>query len=407
MSIESFGAWFVISNVGLVAATILAAFAFFHPRVLKSPAWRATVTPLASIIGSGFLVVGPILAQAFGEAAWLAMAVLCAAGYLHGEAIRHNIRHVPPGSFALPPAARLIERASDLTLSLAYFVSVAYYLNLFAAFSMRIVGVEDRFTVQVVASIAIAAFGAVGFYGGLRALERLEAEAVGFKLSVIAGIVVALVLFAFTAHLPEAPIASHAGTDEFRTLLGLIILVQGFETSRYLGAEYDAETRIRTMRRAQWIATLVYVVFVFLITHLFHDGPVGPGGETAIIDMLRPVGVAVAPLLIAAALASQSSAAVADMTGASGLLAEVSRGRLPVKAGNLVTALAAIGITWGADIYEIILYASKAFVVYYALQSLQATLSSLRRKRRIDAVLFASGVLIAIAVVLLGKPVAG
>jgi hypothetical protein len=36
----------------------------FSKRILNSRRWRATVTPLASIIGSGFLVAGPILAHA-------------------------------------------------------------------------------------------------------------------------------------------------------------------------------------------------------------------------------------------------------------------------------------------------------------------------------------------------------
>ena len=31
------------------------------PRLADAPLWRATITPLASILGSGFLVLGPIL----------------------------------------------------------------------------------------------------------------------------------------------------------------------------------------------------------------------------------------------------------------------------------------------------------------------------------------------------------
>ncbi|WHH50826.1 hypothetical protein QFA96_24650 [Pseudomonas sp. Ap32] len=396
----------MISNAGLLLASILAACIFFHPRVLGSRLWRATVTPLASIIGSGFLVAGPILAGTFSGAAWLAMLALCLVGYLYGAVMRHNIRYVEPNLGALPPTAALIERACDLVLSLAYFVSVAYYLNLFAAFGLRIVGVEDRFSVRIVASVAIATVGLIGLSGGLRALERIEVNAVGLKLSVIFGIIVALILFASTYHPVSAQVESQAGFGKFQILLGLIVLVQGFETSRYLGAEYNLETRIRTMRYAQLISTFVYVGFVFLVTHLFCDRPQAIGGETAIIDMLRPVGAAVAPLLIAAALASQSSAAIADMNGASGLLAEATHSRISVNAGSLVTALVAIGITWGASIYEIITYASKAFVAYYALQSLQAIMSSLRRSQFANAAMFAVGLLIAVCVMLLGKPVA-
>ncbi len=194
------------------------------------------------------------------------------------------------------------------------------------------------------------------------------------------------------------------GAREVSILLGLVILVQGFETSRYLGAEYDAATRVKTMRWAQWIATAIYLVFVLLITRYFTNGLPAEGGETAIIDMLAPIGAAVAPMIIVAALASQLSAAVADLNGAGGLLAESSGRRLRVKAGNLITALVAIAITWTANIYEIIAYASKVFVIYYGLQSLQAAISAWRRRRFGMAALFSLGVLIASAVILFAAP---
>ena len=38
------------------------------------------------------------------------------------------------------------------------------------------------------------------------------------------------------------------GLEEIGIFLGLVILVQGFETSRYLGGKYDPLTRVRTMR---------------------------------------------------------------------------------------------------------------------------------------------------------------
>ena len=47
----------LIVVVSLVAITAL----LFAPRLTASPIWRATVTPLASIIGSGFLVSLPLL----------------------------------------------------------------------------------------------------------------------------------------------------------------------------------------------------------------------------------------------------------------------------------------------------------------------------------------------------------
>lgn len=397
------------ANITLIVAALLIAGLMFQPRLLKAELWQATVTPLASIIGSGFLVAGPILAHAAGTKAWMAMLGLCATGYLFGAAIRHNIRHIEPRLKSDPSKFEAgLERASELALSLAYFVSVAYYLNLFAAFGLRIGQVVDPLWIRIAATAVIAGVGAVGLLGGLSALERLEVGAVALKLSLIGGLLVALGLASALA-ISAGDFAwrreTHPrGTEELRILLGLVILVQGFETSRYLGAAYDASTRIRTMRWAQWIATAIYLVFILLITPYFHDSLPAQGGETAIIDMLRPIGSAVGPLIILTALASQLSAAVADMNGAGGLLAEASGKRVKVRYGNLATAVAAIGVTWAGDIYQIITYASKAFVIYYALQCLQAAVSAWRMKRLAMAAACAFGVVLALAVIAFAVP---
>jgi hypothetical protein len=397
------------TNFVLVAASLLCAVIFFRPKLLRSRTWRATVTPLASIIGSGFLVAGPLLAHAAGTLAWAAMLGLCATGYLFGSAIRHNILHVEPKLRHKPPLpVAALETASDLALSFAYFISVAYYLNLFAAFGLRLGDVVDPVAVRIGATGAIAVVGIIGALGGLRGLERLEAGAVGLKLSLIGGLIAALG-FAAIIMVANGTLSWYApdhvrGSKEIGILLGLVILVQGFETSRYLGDEYDAETRVKTMRRAQWFSTGIYFVFIVLITSYFTGDLPRAGGETAIIDMLMPLGTAVAPLIILAALSSQLSAAVADMNGAGGLIEETSRHRLKVKTGNLVTALVAIALTWMADIYEIITLASQVFVLYYALQSAQAALSAYGQRRYGRTALFAGGVLIALAVIIFALP---
>ena len=50
------------------------------------------MTPLASIIDSGFLVLAPLLVREFGTRAVGVMAGLCGVAYYVGEAIRFNIR---------------------------------------------------------------------------------------------------------------------------------------------------------------------------------------------------------------------------------------------------------------------------------------------------------------------------
>jgi len=403
-----------IPSLVMVAVAAMTVIFTLHPRLIRAPLWRATVTPLASIIGSGFLVAGPVLGHTAGNWAWLAMFGLCAVAYLFGSAIRRNILLVEPILANGPPTTIFVlERCSDLALAFAYFVSVAFYLNLLASFGLRGLGIIDVELTRWLSTAIIAAIGALGITKGLGALENLEEGAVGLKLGLISGLLAALVfssLSALSHHtfaLPPPP--NEFGVHEVGVLLGLVILVQGFETSRYLGDAYDPRTRVRTMRYAQILSSAIYVVFIFLVTPYLLGRLPTEGGETGIIDMLAPLGVAVAPLIIIAALSSQLSAAVADMNGAGGLIADATVRRLSARAGYAVTAAVAIAITWTANIYEIIVYASKAFVFYYGLQSGLATLIAVRKDtaNRLHAILFALGTLLSIVVLVFGTPAVG
>lgn len=178
-----------VGNIILVVASLAFALVVLSPRLLSWRGWRATVTPLASIIGSGFLVAGPILSHAAGRLAWLAILGLCAIGYFYGSVIRHNIEFVEPRLNKHPPrVVWFIEEVSDLALALAYFVSVAYYLNLFSAFALRGGNVVDAFWIKVVATVVIGAIGTLGVARGLGALEKVEMLAVGIKLALIGGL---------------------------------------------------------------------------------------------------------------------------------------------------------------------------------------------------------------------------
>ena len=396
----------------MIAIAAVTALAALNPRVLRSKRWRATVTPLASIIGSGFLVVVPILAHAAGNWAWLAMTALCAAAYMFGAVIRHNIAVVEPLlENGAPRSLRLLEGFSNLALTFAYFVSVAYYLNLFAAFGLRSFDITDPAWVRIASTGVIASIGLVGIVRGLGGLEMLEEGAVGIKLGLIAGLLAAMALtsaLALGSGTLSLPVLDHAtGSREVAILLGLLILVQGFETSRYLGEAYDRKMRIETMRSAQIISTVIYIAFVFLATPFFTADAPASGGETAIIDLLAPLGMAVAPLIIMTALASQLSAAVADLNGAGGLIVSASAGRVAMAVGYALTATAAIAITWIANIYEIIAYASKAFVLYYGLQSIVALVTMSHSggwRRLLQSGLFGFAVLVSVAVLVFGIP---
>ncbi len=396
----------------MVVVAAISALMLLRPSLIKKPMWRATVTPLASIIGSGFLVAGPVLIPIAGNWAWLAMLALCGTGYLFGTAMRHNIAYIEPlASGKLTRAEKAIEHISEFALAFAYFISVTYYLNLFASFALRADDIIDPDISRWLASALILGLGLMGAFRGLRALENLEAISVGIKLALIAGLLAALTMW-FIASLDTHSLELTIFTlkpdgQDLGILLGLVILVQGFETSRYLGDAYDGPTRIKTMRLAQLISTGIYLAFILLITPFFVTDMPMVGREPEIITILEPLGTVVAPLVIFAALASQLSAAIADMNGAGGLLSSATSHKMPVRAAYLATAFVALAITWTASIMEIITYASKAFVVYYGLQSALALIFSWRSKqkhRSAKIVLFAIALLIALAVMIFGIP---
>lgn len=81
----------MIVNACILAVVLVAGSILLLPRVANARRWRAATTPLASIIGSGFLVLGPILDASYGAWAPAVMALLCLVAYLFGSAIRFNI----------------------------------------------------------------------------------------------------------------------------------------------------------------------------------------------------------------------------------------------------------------------------------------------------------------------------
>lgn len=359
----------------LDAAIILVAFALagylaFSRRLRASSDWRATVTPLASIMGSGFLISAPLLAGIVGRLALLCMALLLALAYLVGGAIRFNIRHFEPIENKGHGPAQDIAELSRIVLVGAYFISVTYYLELLAAFVLRAVGAHSQVAADGITTLLLVTIGGVGMWRGLRELEAVEKYAVAFNLGMIGALLVGLAVY--NIHLAIAgswslpAVSSEIDLHDLRVLLGLLIVVQGFETSRYLGHEHPAKQRIATMRAAQIISTIVYLTFIALVTVLFHGGP--SADVTAIIEMTRPVAIVLPVLLAVAAVGSQFSAAVADDEGAGGLIEDITRGRIPIRYAYLLILVVTVVLAWSTDINQIIAYASRAFALYYALQ---------------------------------------
>lgn len=341
------------------------------PKLANNRLWRATLTPLASIIGSGFLVLGPILDDRFGAYGLLAMAALCAMAALFGSAIRFNIAaYDMDGWIAGSPVERL-EQISSWVLAFAYIISVAYYLNLFGAFGVSLADVDQDISAKLLTTVMFAFILVTGWTRGFSALERLEQISVGLKLAVIGGLLVGLAsYFGTKAAAGDLVINTPqvTGWNAVAMLFGLMVTVQGFETSRYLGDTYSAKTRIASMRLAQLISTAIYLVYIGLVTFVFAREELH-FSETAVVDMMAMVAPILTVLLVVAALSAQFSAAVADTSGSGGLFEELTHGRVSSRVGYLLLIVIGIGLTWTADVFQIIAYASRAFAAYYAIQA--------------------------------------
>ncbi len=370
----------MLSAIIIVVALLLAGFLAFSKRLSRSSGWKATVTPLASIMGSGFLVSAPLLGGIVGNLAVICMAMLLVLAYAVGGAIRFNIRHFEPIENAGHGPAQTVALLSRVVLVGAYFISVTYYLQLLAAFLLNAAGVKSQIAAHCITTSLLLIIGGIGMWRGLRMLEGLEKYAVALNLGMVGALLLGLTIYNVELliggdwALPA--ISSAIDFRDIRVLLGLLIVVQGFETSRYLGDEHPAEQRIATMRAAQLLSAAVYLVFIALATVLFHDG-LGTD-VTAIISMTAPVAIVLPVLLSVAAVGSQFSAAVADNEGAGGLLEDITHRKLPMRYAYLLILLVTVALTWETNVNGIIAYASRAFALFYMLQCVVAFLVAWR-----------------------------
>lgn len=358
----------IIASLTFVAACAL----LLMPRLRRSEAWRATVTPLASIIGSGFLVSLPLLMGIAGSWAILPLAALIVLAYAIGGAVRFNIVHGEGLIDARKPLALFVlARAGHLTLGFAYFISVTYYLSLLAAFLLKGAGVDIPYGPKILTTVALATVGIYGFARGLRALEVFEEYGVALNLAVVAATLAALLYFGirleWTGSWPQAAAVPPFNWHSARVVLGLLIVVQGFETSRFLKGNYAPAMRVKTMRYAQLASGAIYITFyalaIPLAGHHFNRADVA-----AVTTLLGGVASFLPLMLIGGAVFAQTSASIADSIGGAGLIAEVSEEKLPRRYAYPLIAAGGIALTWSANVFEVITYASRAFALFYAVQ---------------------------------------
>lgn len=361
----------VIGALGI----LLTCFFAFSSKLSKSEGWQATIIPLASIMGSGFLVSAPLLAGVVGLYAVISMAGLLILAYFVGSAVRFNIEWFEPIE-ANKGIAQDFAFLSKMVVAGAYFVSITYYLQLLAAFSLRIANNENEHLANIITTALLLLIGVIGIWKGLALLSKVEKYAVSINLGMVGALLIAMLVYNIklatsgTWHFPD--VDSTINIKDIRVLLGLLIVVQGFETSRFLGSKYSKARRISSMKTAQILSSIIYIIFISLATVMFHNDL--KADVTAIIAMVKPIAWILPILLSFAAIVSQFSAAVADTAGAGGLVQTLTKHKLPVRYIYLIILLITVFLTWETDVNQIIAYASRAFALFYALQCVVAFL---------------------------------
>lgn len=347
------------------------------------------VTPLASIFGSGFLIIAPILAAAVGKYAGFAMMAVCLLAYMVGYVIRHNIRYAEPElekGIANSPT-QIFEKVSDLALIPAYVISVVLYLKIMSSFFLDAFNLDTSINENIMISIILIGILIIALKKGLGVLEFLEKYALIVTLVIIAALCLGFLYYDINASSSGFVWPTmNEGTwlDKVKILAGTLIVVQGFETTRYLSNKFNRETRIKACRDSQLISSGVYIIFVFLTVPIMYN--INLQGEISNNILIEVVKIAapvlVIPLILAAIL-SQFSAAVADIFGASGNVSEVSDNRINLKKASLYIISAALLLTWIVSSGDIVSLASRAFAFYYMLQCIVALSVATTTKQKI------------------------
>ena len=373
-------------NVVLVIIAAIGLLCMFHPRLLNNTSWQATLTPLSSIIGSGFLIIAPMLASVIGIYSPIAVTGIVILAYAIGGVIRFNIMNAEPllHDKDANPLIYKFDFVANAALSLAYVTAVAFYLSLLSSFLLNYLGFVDQFGWErALTTVIIVFIAAIGFLRGLGGLEKLEAFAMSIQISIVAALLVGVSVYDFNFIQSDQSLSfdikERSWTTKAFMLAGILLVVQGFETSRFLGEKYNPEMRVRTMRRAQLIAGALYVISVIVLMPIVQHIDLA---HIRIADIVAATGLAAAALplmLIVAAIMSQFSAGVADTVGAGGLASETSRGKFSSNKGYLVVAVFAIILVWTANLLEIIALASRAFALYYLLQCVVALMANRHR----------------------------
>lgn len=376
-----------------------------HSRSPTRTLISATATPLASIFGSGFLIVVPALVAALGRNAPIGMLLVCLVAWFVGSAVRVGIRRIEPiPTGELRGVLLRIEQLSVPTIIAAYVVSVALYLRVLAAYVWNVIGAHSLAQERALVTVIVIVLTGIGMYRGFSGLERIEKISLGVALVLVTALIGAFaVQLAPLLGTSRADFPTMPGWPQVTDLLvlgGLLICVQGFETTRFLGAEYPADVRIRASAWSQVISTAVYLLLTLVATPLMLDRGATTDAD-GLLDLVRLcIAVFTVPLVLTAVL-SQLSAAIADLATAVDGTMQVDRVTMPEFSLYAISGAATIAIVWVTSTYGLVALASRAFAAYYALQCCSAAVVARSAIAKVGWALLA---IVMVLIVLFARP---
>ena len=391
--------------VGLGFLTLLAlAYVLYRPRIQQSKEYQATVVPLANIMDVGFILFSPAIVLLVGFRAPFFMLGICLVAIAAGLAIAYNIRNYEPveGEGGRPDR---LERISEWSLLGASMVNIAYYtmiLMMLIQLPLDWDSVNGR-TVMGISLLAVLVV--IGMSGGMDWLNQAGNRTTAFNLAAVIGIVIAFLV----ANVQEAlggrwdlgP-SPDLGTEEIRKMIGLFAIVQGFEASRYIGVRFGAERRVSTMRVAQGVSTIVFVLFVVTLLLAFLPPP--PGVEenaSAIFAVSALVGGMLPWLLLLAALGSQTSAIIGATSSRSDMLVNHKISRTTTFPIILVPAIMLVIFV---DVNMAVNLASRVFAAFFTIQASLALILASRKKNWWAVAGFAGVALVMLTIMVFGLP---
>ena len=135
------------------------------------------MTPLASILGSGLLIIVPVLEGTLGCPVDRRRGRGVRRGVVAGTAVRHCVRVVEPliASGELDVTTRRLDRLGDVVIVVAYIISVALYLRIMAQYVVGYFAPGGAPAAErILACVAVAVIVTVGVARGFKGLDRLD-----------------------------------------------------------------------------------------------------------------------------------------------------------------------------------------------------------------------------------------